>query len=111
AGDTGDDPEHRREAIVGAVDRTADPAAAGLVPGLAADDLLEPVLSELLARAHRRLGRRRGAVAGAEIADCHRMGTLLLADVTQERVGGGVAGRMFVETVDLLVLGRLAGGE
>ena len=39
------------------------------------------------------------------------MRALLLADLAQQRIRGCVAGRAFVEVVDLLVLRRLAGGE
>ena len=51
------------------------------------------------------------ALARAHLADGHRVRALLLADVVQQLVGRGVAGRALVEIVDLLVLRRLAGGE
>ena len=107
AGDAADDAEHRGQAVVRAVDRARDPAAACLVPRLAPENPVEP-------RLRARYRHRRGLVTLrplAHLLDRERVGALLLADLAQEPVGLGIAGRALVEVVDLVVLRGFARGE
>ena len=122
AGNAGDDPEHRGQPVVGAVDRARDPAAAGPVPLLAPEDPVEP-------GAGARYSQRRGVEARARSPICApvrsstdpepaRMScTASACERSSLRMSRSspsvtrVAGRALVEVVDLLVLGRLARGE
>ena len=65
----------------------------------------------MLAGCHHRLLRRLASVTGAHIGDRQRVRALLLADLMQQPVRLGIAGRALIEDVDLVVLGSLARGE
>src|SRR5205085_6161637 len=101
------DSEHGRQAVIGAVDRPRDPAPTRAVPSLTPEDAVEPGSST--GHGQRRIaGGRAVPGTGAHLLDDQRMRALLLANVTQERVGDRVAGRAAIEVIHLIVLGRLA---
>src|SRR5436305_11228060 len=97
ARDSRDDPEYGCEAVVGAVDRARDPAAAGAVPALAPEDPIESG-----ARTRNREPQRAAAVrrSRAHLLDGKRVRALLAADVSEQPVGFIVAGRALVQVVD-----------
>jgi hypothetical protein len=80
------------------------------VPLLATEDLLELSLHRRLRLDRLGSARPRWRVA-AQLADRVGVRAFLLAQVAQQRVGGGIPGCLLVEDVDGVVLGRLGGGE
>src|SRR5437867_2118646 len=105
-GYAGHDAEHRRQAVVGAVDGVRHPPARGAVPGLAAEEALEAAVGDRLHVSRLAGGRRRHHLV-------HRQGVraLVLPDRPQQLVRLEVAGRLAVHPEHLVVLGRLAGSE
>ena len=119
AGHAGDDPEDRREAVVGAVDRAGDPAGPAVMPAFAAENPVQAHLGtgrNLLRRLDGErptgveVGERRDG-AGAQLAEGDGVRLLLEPDLVEHAVGVGVAGRALLDLVSDLELERLLVGE
>src|ERR1039458_7736437 len=107
AGEAGDQPEDRREPVVGAIDDPRDPAARPAMPALASEDPGEPNLRAL--RACTALDRRHAP--GAQLRERDGVLLLLVANLPEQHVGVRVAGRALLDLGRDLLLHRLLACE